>query len=264
MTATEHKTFATRYVRELRAEAHGPVWNATTAIPKTIERICSPMDIIQAMYERHTVRSYTSEPIAPAVVKKLQERIAQDNAAFDVDVRLMTDDASAFNVAIKLVLAKGVRNCLILAGSAAPDVDERLGYVGADLMLYAQTLGLNSWWVGGTFRRKAMEEKVPGKKVIGVIALGYGATQGKPHKSKPAAAVSSYDGLPVPVWFTQGVDAALLAPTALNRQAFTIHGRGDAVRITCGAGTFSGADCGIVKYHFEQGAGKGSFRWDEG
>ena len=45
-------------------------------------------------------------------------------------------------------------------------------------MLYAQTQGLNTWWVGGTFSRKRMEEAAEGKRVIGVIAVGYGATQG--------------------------------------------------------------------------------------
>ena len=64
----------------------------------------------------------------------------------------------------QLILAKGVRNYFILAGRAAPDLRERLGAAGADLMLFCQTLGLNTWWVGGTYshaedrreRRRAM------------------------------------------------------------------------------------------------------------
>lgn len=56
-------------------------------------------------------------------------------------MELKTEDSSAFNAVIKLVLAKGVRNFFIMAGKDAPDLDERLGYCGAGLMLYAQTLG---------------------------------------------------------------------------------------------------------------------------
>ena len=48
-----------------------------------------------------------------------------------------------------------MRNCLIMSGPDAPDLDERLGYGGADLMLAAQDLGLNTWWIGGTFSKRA-------------------------------------------------------------------------------------------------------------
>ena len=82
-------------------------------------------------------------------------------------------------------------------------------------MLFAQTLGLNTWWIGGTFSRKNVEQAVPGKRVIGIVAVGFGVTPGVAHKSKTAAEVSSYEG-PAPQWFADGVQAALLAPTALN------------------------------------------------
>ena len=131
---------------------------------------------------------------------------------------------------------------------------------GADLMLYCQTLGLNTWWVGGTFNRMKMEEKAKGEKVIGIIALGYGATQGKPHKSKDPSEVATYEG-ETPLWFKRGVAAALLAPTALNKQNFQIYGKGDEVSIAYEPGTFAGEDLGLVKYHFKLGAGKDSFRW---
>lgn len=218
------------------------------------------MAITKAMRERHTVRRYADKPIPADVVKKLEERIALDNDAHGTTIKLMVDDARAFNAALKLVLAKGVRNYLILAGDDAPDLEERLGWCSAGIMLYAQELGLNSWWVGGTFSRGAVSKLVAGKKVVGIVALGYGATQGKPHKSKTPDQVSEYKG-EAPAWFKEGVEAALLAPTALNRQAFRIEGEGDRVSITYEKGAFSGADLGLVKYHFEAGAGRGNFQW---
>ena len=105
-----------------------------------------------------------------------------------------------------------------------------------------------------------MTEKAPGDEVIGVIAVGYGATQGKPHKSKSAQEVATYEG-PEPEWFKRGVEAALLAPTALDKQAFKIKGIGDEVSITYESGTFSGEDLGLVKYHFALGAGDHPFSW---
>lgn len=218
------------------------------------------MDMKQAMPERHMVRKYTNKPIPIEIAQKIDERLNDINREYCTDIKLVRDDSSAFNAAIKLVLAKGVRNYFILAGKAAHDLRERLGMAGADLMLFCQTLGLNTWWVGGTYSHAKMTEKAPGDEVIGVIAVGYGATQGKPHKSKSAQEVATYEG-PEPEWFKRGVEAALLAPTALDKQAFKIKGIGDEVSITYESGTFSGEDLGLVKYHFALGAGDHPFSW---
>ena len=87
-----------------------------------------------------------------------------------------------------------------------------------------------------------------------------GKTQGVPHKSKRPYQVSNYEG-EAPEWFNNGVQAALLAPTALNMQAFTITGKGNTVSLTYKSGPMSGIDKGIVKHHFELGAGKENFEW---
>lgn len=218
------------------------------------------MDMKQAMVERHMVRKYTDKPIPTEIVRRINGRVSDVNAEYRTDIELVRDDGSAFNAAIKLILAKGVRNYFILAGRAAPDLRERLGAAGADLMLFCQTLGLNTWWVGGTYSHAKMAQKAPGDEVIGIIAVGYGATQGKPHKSKSAQEVATYEG-PEPEWFKNGVEAALLAPTALGKQAFKIEGAGDEVSITYEPGAFAGEDLGLVKYHFALGVGSHSFCW---
>lgn len=220
------------------------------------------MTMKEAMYKRHMVRKYQDLPLPEENVHKLRERIREQNRKNDLAIQLMVDDASAFSALIRLILAKGVKNYFIMAGQAGPDLDERLGYAGADLMLYAQTLGLNTWWVGGTFNRKKMSELMPGKRVAGVVAVGYGADQGKPHKSKKPEEVSAYDKA-APEWFRNGVEAALLAPTALNKQAFFIRGQGEEVSITCNNGIFTGVDLGLVKYHFALGAKVENFRWKQ-
>ena len=92
-----------------------------------------------------------------------------------------------------------------------------------------------------------------------MIALGYGATQGAPRKSKTAADVSRAEN--APEWFTKGVEAALLAPTAVNQQKFFLTLRGDKVSARAGLGFFSKVDLGIVKYHFELGSGRDASVW---
>lgn len=218
------------------------------------------MDLKEAMNQRHMVRKYTDKPLSAEIVKQLNDRAEKMNQSYGTSITLKTEDTRAFNALIKLILAKGVRNYFIMAGKDRPEPDERLGYCGAELMLYAQTLGLNTWWVGGTFNRKLMTEMSSGNKVVGVIAVGYGQNQGVPHKTKTAEQVGRYDG-DMPEWFRQGIDGALLAPTALAKQAFVITGAGKKVSIKCDNGIFTGVDTGLVKYHFELGAGKDNFEW---
>lgn len=223
------------------------------------------MDIKEAMSARHTVRKYTDRPIPPEVVAMLRERIRQNNEAYGLCMQLVTENADAFNAVLKMVLAKGVLNYIVLAGPDTEDLGEKIGYSSADVMLYAQTLGLNTWWVGGTFSRKGVKKNISfseGQKILGIVAVGYGETQGVPHKSKNPEEISAYQG-EAPTWFHQGVAAVLLAPTALNKQAFTITAVGDQVTMQCKNGAFSGVDLGIGKYHFELGAGKENFTWNE-
>ncbi len=223
------------------------------------------MTMQEAMAARHTVRSYTDRELPEEVCAQLWARIQANNDLCGLAMSLVTENTDAFSAPLKLVLAKGVRNYIILAAQAGKDTgdtEEVLGYCGADVMLYAQTLGLNTWWVGGTFSRKGVQKNAPAGTgaIAGVIAVGYGAEQGKPHKSKRPEDISSYNGA-APDWFQNGVAAVLLAPTALNRQAFTIRGDGRTVSMTCHNGRFSAVDLGIGKYHFELGAGKENFTW---
>lgn len=97
-------------------------------------------------------------------------------------------------------------------GKKGPSLDEDCGYWGEKLVLLAQQLGLNTCWVGMTFKRvKGAFEVAPDEKLCIVISLGYGTTQGVAHKVKAASGVSNVTESS-PAWFRRGVEAALLAP----------------------------------------------------
>lgn len=220
------------------------------------------MTIKEAIKERHMVRKYTDKAIPAELMAQLNARIAENNKKYGVNIALVTGNADGIAGIAKLLLARGVKNYMILAGDDAPALDEKLGYCGADMILYAQTLGLNTWWVGGMYNGKGAKKNLDNAavRVNGVIAIGYGQTQGVPHKSKSVEEISQYNGT-APQWFIDGVDALLHAPTALNKQAYMVKGDGKAVSITCNSGRFAEIDLGIGKYHFEVGAGKENFDW---
>ena len=185
-----------------------------------------------------------------------------NNKKYNLSMKLMVNNNKGVSSIMKLIMAKGVNNFIILAGDNSEKLDERLGYSGADIMLYAQTLGLNTWWVGGTFNR-SVRKYVDNKNVTGIIVIGFGQTQGVPHKSKSVEEVSKYNGSTIPEWFVNGTESALLAPTALNKQDFMLIGNGNKVKIECNNGIFTGSNAGLIKYHFELGAGKENFEWEQ-
>lgn len=220
------------------------------------------MTIKEAIKERHMVRQYTDKTIPTDILESLNARITENNKKYNLHLALVVGNSDGIGSMAKLLLSKTVNNYIVLAGVDAPNLDEKLGYCGADLILYAQTLGLNTWWVGGMFNGKGALKNLNNKDVCvnGVIAIGYGKTKGVPHKSKTAAEISRYNGK-TPQWFVDGVDALLYAPTALNKQPYVVSGDGNKVSISAGNGHFSGIDLGIGKYHFEVGAGKENFEW---
>ena len=181
------------------------------------------MTLIEAIQNRHSVRRYRPDPIDETALARLKEAIAQANRQASLHIQLITNEPKAFSGPMAYGKFEGVNNYLVMAGKREKDLDERIGYYGEGLVLLAQQLGLNSCWAGLSYRKisgtYALDED---EKIACYIALGYGQSQGSPHKGKSAGEVSNA-GASTPDWFQRGVDAALLAPTAINQQKFFIE-----------------------------------------
>lgn len=144
----------------------------------------------------------------------------------------------------------------IVGPKTLPDLEERGGYYGQKIVLAAQTMGLRTCWVGGTYGRgkcKADQGKI--EKIVCVIAIGYGENDGAEHRSRPMEKLCTVKEEDMPAWFKAGVEAASQAPTALNQQKFTIGMDGDTAVITAGRGVMTKIDLGIVKCNFEVASG---------
>ena len=227
------------------------------------------MTIQEAIEARHSVRAYKDQPMADEVAKQLEEEIAVVNQKGNLHVQLIRNEPKAFQGTMaKYGKFRNANNYLVMAGKKAEDLDERVGYYGEHLVLLAQTLGLNTCWVGLSYSKVpgtyVLEE---GEKIACYIAIGYGETQGVGHKIKTVGQVSNASDA-TPSWFRKGVEAALLAPTAVNQQKFSFEyvGVKDGRHQVSAKKGFSmigytKMDLGIAKYHFEIGAGKVNFEW---
>lgn len=243
--------------------------------------------VMEAIERRHSVRSYTGARIDTVARRALEAEIAACNAEGGIHLQLVCDEEQAFGGRMaKYGTFKGVRNYIACIGPKGPDLDEKLGYYGERVVLLAQALGLNTCWVALTFSKGKSREVCeigPNEKLVCVISLGQGTTQGKERKSKAPEQVSKVEqaaitaasadadanenvdarvgNIEAPVWFAEGVQAALLAPTAMNQQKFMLTLRGSHVHAESTGGFYSKVDLGIVKYHFEAGSGKDAGIW---
>lgn len=220
------------------------------------------MTILEAIQTRHSVRSYQTKEIPADLVAELTQEIAGCNQKDGLHIQLITDEPKAFGGKMAHYGSfSGVKNYIALVGKKSANLDEKLGYCGEQLVLKAQMLGLNTCWVALTFSKGKCAAVVDaGEKLVCVISLGFGSTQGVAHKSKPMGALCTVTG-DAPSWFNAGMEAALLAPTAVNQQKFMLTLKGNAVSAVATGGFYSKLDLGIVKYHFEVGAGTEHFNW---
>ncbi len=238
------------------------------------------MTIQEAIEGRHSVRAYKNQPLTEDIVKVLEEQIVALNHEGNLHIQLIQNEPRAFQGTLaKYGKFRNVTSYMVMAGKRADDLDERIGYYGEHLVLLAQTLGLNTCWVGLSYKKipdtYVLEE---GEVIKAYIAIGYGETQGTSHKIKTVEQVSRLAvrklgssknvSDTIPSWFKRGVEAALLAPTAVNQQKFSFEYVGmnnnrHQVRAKKGFSMigYTQMDLGIAKYHFEIGAGKENFDW---
>ena len=245
-----------KFLEELISSGRG------ASCPAAKRRKAKKMTEYEAITARHSVRKYKNIKIEPEKAAILNEKIKEINGKTGLNISLCLDEPGAF-AAEKPSYGSfsGCRNYIVMAG--AKGNDEQIGYYGESIVLLAQTLGLNTCWVALTYEKGKVAADLPdGVKIYDLIALGYGETQGVPHRSKPIEKLYRSKE-PVPDWFIKGMEAAALAPTAINQQRFLFEYGSGKVSAKALLGPCSKTDLGIVKYHFEIGAGKDNFEWED-
>ena len=223
------------------------------------------MTIQEAIRARHSVRKYTGLPIEAAKVEVLRSELDKANAESGLNIQLVLEEPKSFSSGIwKYGQFSGVKNYFVMAGPKGKEAEEKIGYYGEKMVILAQMLGLNTCWVGLTYKKIPGTYELRGTDVVHcVIALGYGVNEGVQHPVKPAERFYSSE-VSAPEWFLKGLEMALLAPTAVNQQKFKfiLHNGGKVeARPLPSIYGYTMIDLGIVKYHFEVGAGKENFEW---
>lgn len=156
----------------------------------------------------------------------------------------------------------------------AHSVQEEVGYTGEGVILEATALGLNTCWVAGFFRPESVASLVEIKdneRVLAVTPVGHAGRFeslgerlmtgfGLTHRRLPLSRLiggRQVDNLPE--WAQVSLEAARIAPSAINRQpwGFDADGSGITIFVRTSGPEFNVSkrlDCGIAMLHIEVAA----------
>lgn len=225
------------------------------------------MITVETVRERHSVREYDGKPLSRAEFDALGAVVEECARESGLDIQLVGDNPEVFSVIARFGLIRGCRThvAFVVDDGKAGDVaaDEAIGYWGQKIVLAAQDMGLNTCWCALCSRKKSRAVVAPGKKIRLIIAVGHGKTQGFSRKTKGVEALSSVECAKAQAWFAAAMEAAQLAPTAMNNQNFkiTLLSDGKTVRIDAPQSGLNVIDEGIVRCNFEIAANEAGADW---
>ena len=231
----------------------------------------------QAIFKRHSRRKFSDKSVEAGKLERLDELTNSLNqSAGAARIALVrSHDGSIFSgIRGGYGVIKGAPAYLaFIAQPQAAESYAQLGYIGEAAILEATSLGLGTCWVSGTFDPQAAAadlELAAEERLVAVSPLGYPQSVKSltekvmsgfagSHKRKPMQQICTGEPLSKwPVWAVKAVEAARIAPSAMNRQPWIFHYNGQTLSLETagsGGGNFSKRlDCGIALRHMEIGA----------
>ncbi len=250
---------------------------------------------VDFLRSRHSVRSFTPEPLSQEAVRGLKAEITMVNThEAGMHFELVCDDPAPFKgFKASYGMFKGVRNYVAaVVDTSFPDSYERAGYFGQQIVMKAVGLGLGTCFVGGTYDSSLVKVVLRvDRKVLFMIALGYPAQNRQTvlsslamkmaHRNDkapdgfylPQPGYSLSEALAIMPWLGKGLQGLACAPSSLNKQPVMIKVV-EPVGVTGGRQVAASAfvndpnpknlvDLGIGKFNFAEAA-DGVWDWGDG
>lgn len=229
---------------------------------------------LEALPTRRSRRAYDGRPLLADDLDALEATAAQFRPYEDARVVLVRDVPRTFFTGIIGSYGKvtGAPSALVfIADGSSPLSAEHCGYTGEGLVLEANALGLTTCWIAGSFSRSAVAAAMslaPGEVVRAISPIGHAVAE--PTRAevllygakKPKRRLCLDEIAPGheqwPAWAEAGLNAARIAPSAMNRQPWRFRMEDGAVVVATSGPSLPLAlarlDCGIAMLHFELGA----------
>lgn len=216
----------------------------------------------ELIIKRHSVRKYLDKQIEEEKINEINSYLTEINKENNLSFKLITGEDIFKNWILGYGFIKNCKNYILLAGFDDENLDEKVGYFGEKVVLKLMSLGINSCFVGGTYNKKKVSDDLEtGHRKVLVLAVGYGDGEGTPSKTKDFADISI--SKETPEWYKEGIEMVKYAPSAVNQKKWQFeYIEPNIVKAIPKGKYFPLVDLGIAKLHFEIGAGKDNFKWD--
>lgn len=161
---------------------------------------------------------------------------------------------------------------LVIADTSSPSCQHHAGYTGQAAILHATALGLETCWIAGAFSPEnaaRLTTLSPAEKVLAISPVGHATDLSFTDRSmrllarsssrQPIETIAPGAGNGWPAWAREAVEAARMAPSAMNRQPWRFRLEDGALVVARDQAAevpkvTRALDCGIAMLHAEVGA----------
>jgi nitroreductase len=242
-----------------------------TAIPASRESAW-----LDALLSRHSRRTFDGAPLPAHQLDELDSVAHSFRPYPDARVELIRDrvDDAFIGIAGSYGRIVGAPHLMaVIVDSSGPHRHQHAGYTGEALVLEASSQGFDTCWVGGLFRRDAVSRSLllsPSEVVVAISPVGHAVntrsgTERAMHamagsgSRKPLRKLARHAGPDWPAWALAAVEAARLAPSAMNRQPWRFRLEDGSLVISRDSESelpkvAKALDCGIAMLHIELAA----------
>lgn len=230
------------------------------------------MNVIEAMRQRSSVRTYNGEPLSKQDTEALKQSISKSTSPFggNVSIRLERFDLKGTQKPGTYGTITGAADYMLMAFADDKASALSAGFRMEQVVLAATALGIGTCWIAGTFKGKEFDrgqEWPDGESLRIVIPTGYAADKRRLMERLFRKAAGSdgrkafsqlffTDGfkksLPVDSVFAEALGMLRIAPSSTNSQPWRVLVDGDTVSFyTKSDKTIQVLDCGIGICHFD-------------
>ncbi len=233
--------------------------------------------VTQLMRSRKSIRSFDGQPVRPEIIEKLARYAETIRNPYGIPVQFKLLDAADHGLSSPVLTGEKLYVGAKLA--RVPHAEEALGYSMEQFLLYAQSLGLGSVWIGGTMNRSVFEramclnegEFMPCVSPLGVPAKKPSLRESMMRRGVQADRRNAFESMffegaqdiPLPPGhagvLAEALEMVRLGPSAVNKQPWRVivtpgaahfylkpgHGFTDGP-----AGNMQKIDMGIALCHF--------------